>query len=168
MAKVRKKFNKTKHNQVLAKQKFKHNAVLFITGMDKCQLINFMTNKVVPVTASTYKFLATNRFNWSIYMASFGKGSNKHEFKADVVNCPEPYTQQELAEFLNDYHKTINDTINPKHFIGSGWLATPFTTEFNDDAVFDLFTHFGAFDRYKDPETGYVYLEKHLLDEKVV
>ncbi|WP_027854413.1 hypothetical protein [Marinobacterium litorale] len=133
--------------------------VLFITGQSACTLVDYKTRQLIEVSEFKYSAIAKMKHNWSIYLAAFGYSpfTKENIMKGDLIVTDSKYYQHELTDYLNDKHDEINKRINPNHFIGSGWFASPRGKDFSEHDAYEFFKAFGAFNRYRDPETGLVY-----------
>jgi hypothetical protein len=157
MSNKRKGHSPYKRKRLLAQHLLKNSVIAYTTGEPNCILLNRKTLKREVVHSINYSLITTLPYKWSVYLAALGKKDGENFVMGDIVISPDYYYQTDLIPFLEDQHQQVIKRMNSKWYIGAAWVASPFGYDFSEEEAYRIFDSIGAFDRYKDPETGAVY-----------
>lgn len=146
--KVRKPNNHHERQRRQAMQLVKGFGVAFITGRDKCDIIDLMKNKPFPATMIQARAMTEVAHKWSMFIAALGVDDNGRRYiKSEQIFLPDRRKQSVLAESLNEYHQQfIKRSMNPRHLIAAAWIGSPEGLEIEENQADEIFTALGAWE----------------------
>jgi hypothetical protein len=153
----RKKYNPLKQLDLVGKVALKHSAIGCIAGKDGCQLIDLRSNKIMPATQTIVRLISGLRHQWSILIAVFGIDDNNQKYmKSEELSVAMPIYQADMIDTLNRHHVNLGKRFNHKHLLSYGWLATPYSKEWDEKEAFNLLNSIGAF-KFRQTDTNEIF-----------
>lgn len=148
MSKPRKKHNiNRRHANYSRALLHRLNAVIvWIAGQrnNACILANLKTGDIIPIGKELQGAITDVAHDWSIYCAAMGRRQDGEEYmKGSIVKAPRCY-QHQIADQLEDIHRSVINDMNPNHRCGVGWIACPWGEDISEEAAGNLLGKLGG------------------------
>ena len=104
-----------------------HNvAVVNIDPEGRQGLINWKTCQNVPTGRDVAEAVCEIAHRWVVYLGAFCVDQRGERYiKAEEIAPDGIYKSDHLTDVLEHCYRKLLDGCNPKHLIGSGWIAIP-------------------------------------------
>ena len=138
MAKVRKRYNKFKSVEKVAKAGLKNLVITFNAEEESCKVRNSHTGKSVVVSRNMFNAIWQIRYKWGLYLAALIKEKNgKEAYVWAEVDSPFPVYHEEINDSLSEQHAafTAKEKANGNQVINLGWIASHEGLSLNTSSV---------------------------------
>lgn len=144
----RKKNNPHKRYRSIATALLRQNhvAIVYVSGNGGySNMVNRKTAQAIRVTPELSDAAIKLSYRWSIFIAALCRDEFGREYmRGEQISIDQPLLQAELADYLDEQHRSLASSCNQKHLVGVGWAADPFGGDWEESQASKLFDRFGG------------------------
>ena len=148
MSKKRKPYNPLKRfiRERKALLRLHRVAVVTVDPSGRQGLIDWSTrNNIIP-GSSIADAVCNIAHHWTIYLACFCIDDKGERYIKPLEIAPEGiYVSDDLAEVIRHYYTELRASCNPRHLVGSGWVANPSGKSLTEHEAAMIFEAVGAY-----------------------
>lgn len=125
-----------------------HAAVVQIDPAHRQGMVNWKTGSSIPPSRQVSAALHDYPYRWAICIGAFCEAQDgERYYKFSKVATAGIYLAAHLPDFIRTHYVELMDTCNPRHVVGSGWIATPYDVELTDPQAAFVFEACGAWNQ---------------------
>lgn len=110
-------------------------AVVNIDPSGHQMLCDIKRERLVQSSPHVHSVIVGMRHEWTIYISAFCNGY----YKSKEIAISGEYRFNDLEEVIKAYYEELLNSCNPKHIIGSGWIANPCGISLSEEKAAKLF-----------------------------
>lgn len=152
MSKKRKPYNPMKRylRERKALLRLHRVAVVTIDPSGRQGLIDWSTRNNIAPGRTIAEAVCEIAHNWTIYLAAFCIDDKGDKYIKPLEIAPEGiYVSDDLTDVIKHYYGELRASCNPKHMIGSGWVANPSGKSLTEHEAMMIFEAVGAWNQVK-------------------
>jgi len=128
-----------------------HGAAVFQIDPQNIQgLISLKTGRLIPPSQIMADAMCDVPHSWTIYFGAFCVYESGQYLKSEEVALQGVYLAEHLADVIEDRYRSLIDSCNPKHVVGSGWIANPCGISMDEAQAARMFEAVGAWAQRKE------------------
>jgi hypothetical protein len=125
-----------------------HVAVVNIEPRSWQGMVNWKNCKRIPPGRQLADAVCDYAHNWTIYLSGFCIDQNGLRYFKSAEIAPQGiYLADHLSEVIEEHYRALLDTCNPKHLVGSGWIAIPNDISLDEEQAAKVFEAVGAWNQ---------------------
>lgn len=125
-----------------------HAAVVQIDPAHRQGMVNWKTGSSIPPSRQVSAAMHDYPYRWAICIGAFCEAQDGERYiKFSKVATAGIYLAAHLPDFIRKHYVELMDTCNPRHVVGSGWIATPYDVELTDRQAELVFEACGAWNQ---------------------
>lgn len=108
-------------------------------------LMNWRTAANIAPSKQISSAVCDHAHRWSIYISAFCRDQSGLRYSKSVEVAPQGiYLAAQLSDVIEACYRGLLAECNPKHLIGSGWIAIPDAVELDEAQAERVFSAAGA------------------------
>ncbi len=120
-------------------------AVVNVDPSGRQGLINWKTAKSIPPGRAMADAVCDIAHRWCIYVSALCIDQNGHRYIKSVEVAPQGmYLAAQLTDVIEAYYREVIGDCNPRHVVGSGWIAIPSDMTLDEAQAANIFNAVGA------------------------
>jgi len=147
MPKKRKAYNKLKQLSRAADYFVKDVIVAYTDNLKGCVLLHKKHKRLIPPDSREGKVAVASLarpHRWSCLIVALGLDGKTEYFKSELIETTERYFHDDLGPVLEEHHLKLTKEMNPNHFCGLAWLASPTGGDIDEAEVAEILTNLEA------------------------
>lgn len=126
-------------------------AVVNIDPAGRQGLIDYVTAKNIAPGRRVADAVCDIAHPWVIYIGAFCVDQNGQRYVKAVEVAPQGiYRSDDLKDVIEENYRALIGECNPKHLIGSGWIANPNGVSLSEEQADQIFEACGAWKQQKE------------------
>lgn len=122
-----------------------HVAVINIDPSGRQGLINWKNAKSIPPGQAIADAVCDFPHRWVIYFSALCIDQlGQRYIKSQEVAPQGMYLSEQLTDVIETYYRELLDGCNPRHVVGSGWIANPSGVSLDEEQAARIFDAAGA------------------------
>lgn len=115
-------------------------SVVNVESANRQYLVDWRTTRSVKASPQIMSALCDISHRWVIYIGAFCIDDQGSRYMKSTEIAPDGiYRSESLAEVLEHCYRELIAGCNPRHLIGSGWIATPGGGSMDEDQAYRIF-----------------------------
>ena len=120
-------------------------AVVTVDPSGRQGLIDWRTCKNIAPGRTIAESVCDIAHHWTIYLACFCIDDKGEPYIKPLEIAPEGiYVSDDLAEVIRHHYAELRASCNPRHLVGSGWVANPSGKSLTEHEAARIFEAVGA------------------------
>lgn len=125
-----------------------HVAVVNIDPIGWQGMVNWKNCKRIPPGRQIADAVCDFAHHWTIYLSGFCVDqTGLRYFKSAEIAPQGIYLADHLCDVIEEHYRALLDTCNPKHLVGSGWIAIPNDVSLDEEQAARIFEAAGAWNQ---------------------
>lgn len=126
-------------------------AVVTVDPSGRQGLIDWRTCKNIAPGRTIAEAVCDIAHHWTIYLACFCIDDKGERYIKPLEIAPEGiYLSDDLAEVIRHYYTELRASCNPRHLVGSGWVANPSGKSLTEHEAAMIFEAVGAWSQSQE------------------
>lgn len=143
MAKVRKKYNKSKQLTRVADHIMRNILICYTDNLGGCVFYDKKGGYLVKPTNAMIAS-ASRPHKWSVFMAAFGRTMVDEYFKGEQIFTESRYYHEDLTGVLEENHRRVIESVPEHHRCGVGWIGSVHGKDISEQLAGRIFTQLEA------------------------
>lgn len=119
--------------------------VVNIDPVGRQGLMDYRRQRCIPPSRQVADAVCDIAHPWVIYIGAFCVDQAGGQYIKAVEVAPQGiYRSDDLAGVIEEHYRSLRDSCNPAHLIGSGWIANPSDVSLTEEQASLLFDACGA------------------------